>query len=94
MDADAAAAAAAAPKKVKVKKTDVPVAATGVPGPSAAEVARLTEEEGQMQAADKLEEDTQVGGMGVWAGAGRTKRACDGAVSTQNNPWCMREALA
>ncbi|GBF90729.1 heat shock protein 70 kDa-like [Raphidocelis subcapitata] len=59
MEADAAAAAAAPAKKVKVKKTDVPVAAAGVPGLPAAEVARLAQAEGEMQAADKLQEDTQ-----------------------------------
>ena len=62
MEAEAAAAAAAATvKKVKVKKTELPVKAEGVPGPSAADVAAQTEAEGQMQAADKLQEDTQVG---------------------------------
>jgi len=43
------------------------VAAAGVPGMPASEVTRLTEAEGQMQAADKLQEDTQVGG---WFGGG------------------------
>lgn len=46
----------------QVKKTDVPVSAAGVPGMPAAEVQRMTEAEGEMQAADKLQEDTQVGG--------------------------------
>jgi hypothetical protein len=64
----AAAAASATVKRVKVKKTDVPVTAAGVPGPATAEVARLAQAEGEMQAADKLQEDTQVWGRLGWAG--------------------------
>ncbi|KAI8470334.1 MAG: heat shock protein Hsp70E [Monoraphidium minutum] len=42
-----------------VKKTDVPVSVAGVPGLPAAEVAAMAQSEGEMQASDKLQEDTQ-----------------------------------
>ncbi|GFR48872.1 hypothetical protein Agub_g10723 [Astrephomene gubernaculifera] len=58
MDTAAAPAPAAAPKKKKVKKSDVPFQSSGVCGYSKSQVDAYFEQEHQMQAADRLQEET------------------------------------
>lgn len=54
----APAAVAAAPKKKKIRKTDVPFQASSICGYSKAQLDDFFEKEHQMQAADRLQEET------------------------------------